>query len=123
MPLIDIHVLEGVFTPEEKAAMIRETALGFGRVAGDAHAAGVRRDAAVANDGVGAGALNADFNMFWDYAATITDTGWFAEVRISFSSLRFQPVDGRVVMGLSALRYLGKKNEMDLFPAIPPDWG
>ena len=26
-------------------------------------------------------------------------------------------------MGLSALRYLGKKNEMDLFPAIPPDWG
>jgi len=36
MPLIDIHVLEGVFTPEEKAAMIRETALGFGRVAGNA---------------------------------------------------------------------------------------
>jgi 4-oxalocrotonate tautomerase len=36
MPLIDIHILEGVFTPEEKAAMIRETALGFGRVAGDA---------------------------------------------------------------------------------------
>ena len=36
MPLIDIHVLEGVFTAEEKAAMIRETALGFGRVAGQA---------------------------------------------------------------------------------------
>lgn len=36
MPLIDIHVLEGVFTAEEKAAMIRETAQGFGRVAGKA---------------------------------------------------------------------------------------
>jgi len=34
MPLIDIHVLEGVFSAEEKAAMIRETAEGFGRVAG-----------------------------------------------------------------------------------------
>ncbi|MEM6728634.1 MAG: tautomerase family protein [Pseudomonadota bacterium] len=36
MPLIDIHVLEGVFTPEEKAAMIRACAQGFGSVAGPA---------------------------------------------------------------------------------------
>ncbi|MEM6406874.1 MAG: tautomerase family protein [Pseudomonadota bacterium] len=34
MPLIDIHVLEGVFTDEEKAQMIVETAKGFGKVAG-----------------------------------------------------------------------------------------
>ena len=34
MPLIDIHVLEGVFTDEEKAALIRETARAFGTVAG-----------------------------------------------------------------------------------------
>ncbi len=36
MPLIDIHVLEGVFSAEEKAAMIRGTAEAFGRVAGQA---------------------------------------------------------------------------------------
>lgn len=36
MPLIDIHVLEGVFTAEEKAALIRETARAFGTVAGQA---------------------------------------------------------------------------------------
>ncbi|MEM1374487.1 MAG: tautomerase family protein [Pseudomonadota bacterium] len=36
MPLIDIHVLEGVFTDEEKARIIRETARAFGSVAGKA---------------------------------------------------------------------------------------
>ncbi len=36
MPLIDIHVLEGVFSAEEKAAMIRATARAFGSVAGQA---------------------------------------------------------------------------------------
>ena len=35
MPLIDIHVLEGVFTDEEKAKMIAGTARAFGKVAGE----------------------------------------------------------------------------------------
>ena len=34
MPLIDIHVLEGVFTDEEKRQLIMETAKAFGTVAG-----------------------------------------------------------------------------------------
>lgn len=34
MPLIDIHVLEGVFSDEEKAQIIAETAKAFGKVAG-----------------------------------------------------------------------------------------
>ncbi|MEM8579399.1 MAG: tautomerase family protein [Pseudomonadota bacterium] len=34
MPLIDIHVLEGVFTDDEKARIITETARAFGSVAG-----------------------------------------------------------------------------------------
>lgn len=34
MPLIDIHVLEGVFSDEEKAQFISETAKAFGKVAG-----------------------------------------------------------------------------------------
>lgn len=34
MPLIDIHVLEGVFDSEEKGRIIAETLEGFGRAAG-----------------------------------------------------------------------------------------
>lgn len=36
MPLIDIHVLEGVFTDDEKQRLISETARAFGSVAGKA---------------------------------------------------------------------------------------
>lgn len=34
MPLIDIHVLEGVFSEDEKSQLISETAKAFGTVAG-----------------------------------------------------------------------------------------
>ncbi len=34
MPLIDIHVLEGVFTDDEKQQIIKGTAKAFGAVAG-----------------------------------------------------------------------------------------
>ncbi|MGD2173474.1 MAG: tautomerase family protein [Gammaproteobacteria bacterium] len=34
MPLIDAQVLEGVFSEDEKRALIRELAMAFGRVAG-----------------------------------------------------------------------------------------
>ena len=34
MPTVDFHVLEGVFSLEEKQALIRELALAVGRVAG-----------------------------------------------------------------------------------------
>ena len=35
MPLIDIHVLEGVFSDKEKTQMISGTATAFGRVASE----------------------------------------------------------------------------------------
>ncbi|WP_299989743.1 tautomerase family protein [uncultured Ruegeria sp.] len=36
MPLIDIHVMEAVFSDEEKAQIISETAKAFGKVTGKA---------------------------------------------------------------------------------------
>jgi len=81
---------------------------------------GSRTDATTSSDD---GVNDATWNTFWDAEVTVTPEGWFAEMRVPFSSLRFQPVDGRVVMGLSAWRYLGKKNEMYTFPAVPPNWG
>jgi len=38
MPLIDIQVMEGVFSDEEKGEMIREVTRAFGSVAGQAMA-------------------------------------------------------------------------------------
>ena len=81
---------------------------------------GSRTDATLSGDGAPA---DGSWNTFWDAEAVVTPEGWFAEMRIPFSSLRFRTVDGRVTMGLSAWRYLGKKNELDIYPAIPPEWG
>ena len=90
---------------------------------------GLRNDGAISNDGTGgtisSGSwFNRDFNTFWDAESTITEQGWFAEVRIPFASLRFQETDGKVIMGMSAQRKIARKLERLIYPAIPPitDW-
>jgi hypothetical protein len=86
---------------------------------------GVRSDRSVSNDaefGFGR-AMNGDWNTYWDVATAQNDHGWFAEMRIPFSSLGFQNIDGNVVMGLITYRFIARKNERHLFPAIPPNWG
>lgn len=45
------------------------------------------------------------------------------EMRIPFSSLRFQEKDNRVVMGLLVWRWIARKNEQLVFPSIYPKWG
>jgi len=90
--------------------------------------AGLRWDAAVFNDaqqnpGTTSPPLNFNWNTFWDVAAVRNGEGWFAEMRIPFSSLRFQDNNGRVVMGIISWRLIARKNEFVIFPAIPPDWG
>ena len=45
------------------------------------------------------------------------------EMRIPFSSLKFQDNEGRVIMGIIAWRTIPRKNEKITFPAIPPKWG
>ncbi|OGD11983.1 MAG: hypothetical protein A2Y86_01785 [Candidatus Aminicenantes bacterium RBG_13_62_12] len=88
---------------------------------------GLRFDASVFNDGTptepNAMPINLSWNTFWDAAAFKDDRGWFAEMRIPFSSLRFQDRQGRVVMGLIVIRYIARKSEYDCFPSIFPQWG
>ena len=87
---------------------------------------GVRFDWAVANDAQISsdfrGAINSSWNTFWDAASIVTDQGWFAEIRIPFSSLRFQDQNGKVVMGMSAYRYIARLNERHMYPDTPPNW-
>ena len=84
---------------------------------------GLRLDMHVFNDAVGEEPFNASWNTFWDVATVRNEQGWFVEMRIPFSSLRFQDKDGRVVMGLIAWRWIARKNELIIFPGISPKWG
>ena len=95
-----------------------ETALVFG-----ASPAGIRTDVAFPNDGVSG--TNFSWNTFWDAEVSRDERGWYAEIRIPLTSLRFQDGDGdgRVVMGLATWRLIARKNEIHTFPAVPPTWG
>lgn len=86
---------------------------------------GIRREAALSNDANGGGVasggwLNVDFNTYWDVATTRNENGWFAELRIPFSSLNFQEgADGQVIMGITMQRKIARKTERLIFPSIP----
>ncbi len=81
--------------------------------------AGMRFDLLVGDDGQ---SLNSAWDAFWDARTRITPEGWFVEVRIPFSTLGFQAIDGRAVMGLTATRLLSRRNERVTFPAIDPKY-
>lgn len=81
---------------------------------------GNRSDSQRMNDGQRS---DNSWNAFWDVAVSRDEGGWYAEFRIPFASLLFQSVDGRVVMGVSMLRNISRKNERHVFPAISPEVG
>lgn len=88
---------------------------------------GLRFDGAIFNDAVPSSPesmpINTSWNTFWDVETMTDDRGWFAEIRIPFSSLRFQENDGKVTMGLILYRFIPRKNEVNIYPSIPPNWG
>lgn len=86
--------------------------------------AGKRTDVNIFNDAVPKSGVPWDvsWNTFWDVEVVRNHEGWFAEMRIPFSSLRFQEQNGKVVMGLIVWRWIARKNETDIYPAIPPNW-
>ncbi len=67
--------------------------------------------------------MNINWNSFWDVVTKKSPTGWTAEIRIPISSLRFQERNGEVQMGMIVWRWIATKNEIDIYPAIPPNWG
>lgn len=79
---------------------------------------GVRVDYAIGSDGQ---TFNAAWNTFWNAATARSDSGWFAELRIPFSSLRFQSSGGRVVMGIRLIRGAVANNERVSHPPSPPN--
>jgi hypothetical protein len=91
--------------------------------------AGIRKDAAISHDATGGDItsgdwINNDFNTYWDVATTVNAQGWFAEMRVPFSSLRFQEKDGEVVMGIILQRKIARRTERLVFPPVRrvADW-
>jgi hypothetical protein len=87
---------------------------------------GLRWDAAVSNDGtvqMNEMPVNMDWNTFWEVKASYDDRGWYCEMQIPISSLRFQDIDGKTVMGISVFRWIPARDEGDIFPAISNQWG
>lgn len=89
---------------------------------------GTRVDHSLENDGlVGgqtSGAGNISWNAFWDLETSIGEDGWSGEMRIPFSSLRFEAEsDGSVVMGLMAFTYQARRDSRWTFPAMTPSRG
>jgi len=95
-----------------------ENALSF-----NANPAGARLDMQVLNDGKGDWPVNEDWNAIWEVETRITEDGWFAEFRIPLSTLRYQVIDGKVNMGISVLRFVARKSEAYVYPAISNKWG
>jgi hypothetical protein len=67
--------------------------------------------------------FNLSWNTFWDVKTTKNEKGWFVEMRVPFSSMRFKEIDGKIIMGFICIRKIAHKNEVDVFPSIPPNWG
>ncbi len=95
-----------------------ENAVGFRTNAG-----GVRQDFTISSDGTESFPWNDTWNTFWDVKSTRDDKGWYTEMRIPLSSLRFQEKHGKVIMGFSCNRFIPRKFEIDVYPAIQRKWG
>ena len=84
---------------------------------------GLRLDANVINDAYGRNPVNVDWNAVWDVKTVINDQGWFAEIRVPFSTIPFQVENGSVTMGFITWRFIARKNEVDIFPGISNEFG
>ena len=100
-----------------------ENALGFFTMP-----SGLKIDYSVSNDGQGGGpgpggSKNYTWNSFWDIKTVTTEDAWHVEMRIPFSSLRFQSVNDITRMGLIINRNISHSNEIDTWPAIDTKYG
>jgi len=88
---------------------------------------GLKIDYTVSNDATGGGpmhdAKNFTWNSYWDVKTVTDNNAWHVEMRIPFSSLRFQSVNDITKMGLIITRGISHCNETDTYPAIDTKYG
>jgi hypothetical protein len=80
---------------------------------------GARYDALVTDEGNG---VNSDWNGVWDVRTSITDQGWFAEIEIPFSTLRFTDAVEQI-WGVNFERLIRSKREQILWQGFLLNYG
>lgn len=82
---------------------------------------GNKTDLAITNDG--AAPKNLNWDTFWSVNVHQTDRYWSFEMRIPISSLQYQVIDNKAVIGISAWQYRAANNEFDTYPLISNEYG
>jgi hypothetical protein len=77
--------------------------------------AGAKWDAQMVNEGRES---NANWDGIWDVATRITETGWYAEIRIPFRTLRFSAADIQI-WGMNFERKVRRLNEDSYWSPVP----
>jgi hypothetical protein len=67
--------------------------------------------------------INYDWNAVWDNKTSIDDQGWYVEIAIPLSQLRFKTTIGESTWGLNLCRILFRKNEESYWVPFPREWG
>jgi len=67
--------------------------------------------------------INYDWNAVWDNKTSIDDKGWYIEIAIPLSQLRFKTEIGESLWGLNLCRILFRKNEESYWVPFPREWG
>ena len=79
---------------------------------------GLKRDATVTSGGRGDGGSDSSWDPVWDVVSAITEEGWFTEMRIPFSQLRFSP-DNEMLWGIQVERNIRRNEERAVFSFTP----
>jgi len=66
--------------------------------------------------------INYDWNAVWENKTTIDDRGWYVEIAIPLSQLRFKGGPGDTVWGLNLCRIIIRKNEETYWVPYPREW-
>ena len=76
---------------------------------------GAKSDTQIANEGRD---VNTSWDAVWSVATRLEATGWTAEIRIPFKTLRFEPGADRV-WGVNFSRRIRARNEVDYWSPVP----
>ena len=67
--------------------------------------------------------INYDFNVVYQTRTSQDDKGWYVEIAIPFSQLRFKTAIGETSWGFNLCRILMRRNEESYWVPFPREWG